>query len=116
MTQRVLQPAQFWKLRGTDDGLKGAKIEHVADVLYGREPEFMGRLEADVRERGVTSPVGLRANQYGHLEIHGGMHRAAAAYRAGVPLPRADRDESEADPAWQRSKAEQHARDTLGDR
>jgi hypothetical protein len=112
----MLSPDQFWKLRGTDAGLGGAKIDKIADLLYSREPEFMGRLEASARESGIHQEVWTTVNEYGHHEIRGGHHRAAVAYRVGVPIPitRSSRGQLP-DPAWTRNPKEQHARDTQGD-
>lgn len=93
------------------------RVGEFADVLYSREPEFMNRLESDIRERGVQQPVYTRVNMTGQHEIHGGHHRAAAAYRAGAPLPFTRTNSGQgADPNWTRSKDEQHKRDTLGDK
>lgn len=116
MTQRILQPDQFGMLRGTDPGLKGARIDRVADVLYAREPQFMSQLEAHARENGIQKPIGLEEHK-DQLRITEGHHRAAAAYRAGVPLPLGEQIHDESDREWaaKRPREEQRARNFLGE-
>jgi hypothetical protein len=60
-----------------------AAIYEVADYLYEREPHFMNRLEADIRQHGVSQPVELGEDN----TIEDGHHRIAAAYRADIPVP-----------------------------
>jgi ParB-like nuclease family protein len=123
-TQDNLSPDQFGKLRGGDMGLRGRKIATIAKTLYAREPEFMGRLESDIRENGLHNPVHYSPNGP-TIQIDEGHHRAAAAYRAGANLPlvqsgtnaalNEDRDHTV---QWQRSRTPQEhdARLRLGDR
>lgn len=116
MTQRMLQPEQFGMLRATDPGLGRAPIDRLADVLYAREPQFMGQLEAHARENGIQKPIGVEAHK-DQLRITEGHHRAAAAYRAGVPLPLGEQIHDESDREWaaRRTPDERKARDFLGE-
>lgn len=84
-----LSPHQFGLLRGGEQNAatQGKKLPEIADMLYKAEPQFMGKLENDVRSQGFTDPVVVSQHTSGSLDIENGQHRAAVAHRLGTPLP-----------------------------
>lgn len=83
-----LSPHQFGLLRGDGNAAtQGKQLPEIADMLYKAEPQFMSKLESDVRNQGFTDPISVSQQPSGSLGIQNGDHRAAVAHRLNVPLP-----------------------------
>ena len=50
-------------------------------------PQSFADLVADLKARGMRSPVTLHVEQDGRVVIHEGNHRLRAALEAGIPVP-----------------------------
>jgi hypothetical protein len=80
--QDYLHPEQFGQMRSS---LLGKTLPEVAKHHYKNSPEYMRALERDVKRNGFQHPIAV--SEEDPTDITGGHHRAAVAYKLGIPVP-----------------------------
>jgi len=94
----VLHPDQFERVHST---LLEKTLPEIAAHHYSNSPEYMRALTRDIKRNGIQHPVEMHGN-----DIQEGHHRAAVAYKLGIPMPVSEVDH------YSRPEADAYREDT----